>query len=241
VVTQPFEDSPSWRSRAPRRLRPRRTSPRRTPPSQEPPNPRPRGHDGGRLPGNGPSCGTATCLRRSTIRAATRGETDFRSQNWGMLMGNRRLGPGTLQLSGMLTMEPMTVGSAGYAHIFQLGEAYQEPASHRSAASPRSVHAARSRWRVPISKTELSISGGPVGSPAFRPNALHAPAVGIRKPGCAVNASHVRFDAHRHGHRDGRAAIGNRHGRGVRVSRAGARRASVQTSTRARSIPVPAA
>jgi len=126
-------------------------------------------------------------------QGGSRGETDFRSQNWGMLMGNHRLGPGTLQLSGMLTMEPMTVGSAGYAHIFQLGEAYRNlPVTDRQHPHDLFMQL-EAGWRVPISKTELSISGGPVGSPAF------GPAPFMHRPSASENPvaplTHHTFDS----------------------------------------------
>src|SRR5881409_1575095 len=54
-----------------------------------------------------------------------RSETDFRSQNWYMAMATHRLGPGTVTLSGMLSLEPVTVGARGYSELFQVGEAYQ--------------------------------------------------------------------------------------------------------------------
>src|SRR4051812_5459761 len=50
-------------------------------------------------------------------QGGTRGETEFRSQNWLMLMGARRVGSTRLTLSAMFTAEPLTVGSAGYSEI----------------------------------------------------------------------------------------------------------------------------
>ena len=37
------------------------------------------------------------------------------SQNWFMLAGSRRFGPGRLTVSGMLSLEPLTVGRLVYA------------------------------------------------------------------------------------------------------------------------------
>ena len=63
----------------------------------------------------------------ATINAqgGLRGNTDVRSQNWIMGMAARPLQSGTLTLSGMLSLEPLTVGRRGYSEIFQLGEAYK--------------------------------------------------------------------------------------------------------------------
>src|SRR2546430_79186 len=48
-----------------------------------------------------------------------RGESRFVSQNWIMAMGSRSLGRGALTFSGMMTAEPVTVGSAGYPELLQ--------------------------------------------------------------------------------------------------------------------------
>ncbi len=101
-----------------------------------------------------------------------RGDRDFRAQNWLMVMSSRQLGRGTLQLSAMASLEPVTVGAAGYSHIFQLGEAYQNlPVTDRQHPHDLFMQL-DAGWRVPIGKTELSISGGPVGAPAFGPVAF---------------------------------------------------------------------
>ena len=60
----------------------------------------------------------------------------WESQNWFMLAGERALGPGTLTLHGMLSLEPLTVGrltfvggtrfsTGGSPQLFQTGESYQ--------------------------------------------------------------------------------------------------------------------
>ena len=89
-----------------------------------------------------------------------------------MGMGSRQLGPGTFTLSAMASLEPVTVGAAGYAHIFQLGEAYQNlPVTDRQHPHDLFMQL-DAGWRVPIGKTQLSVSGGPVGAPAFGPIAF---------------------------------------------------------------------
>jgi hypothetical protein len=55
----------------------------------------------------------------------TRGSDQFGSVNWGMLMAGRELGGGRLQLRGMLSLEPFTVGARGYPLLLQSGEAYR--------------------------------------------------------------------------------------------------------------------
>src|SRR5213079_1020766 len=56
----------------------------------------------------------------------TRGETQFRSQNWIMGSGERKLGRGQLFVTAMLSFEPMTVTAEGYSQLFQMGEAYNQ-------------------------------------------------------------------------------------------------------------------
>jgi len=54
--------------------------------------------------------------------------TDFsawESQNWFMLDGHRSLGPGTLTLSGMISLEPFTFHKIGSPQVLQTGETYQ--------------------------------------------------------------------------------------------------------------------
>ena len=102
-------------------------------------------------------------------QGGSRGDTEVTAQNWLMVMGSRQLGSGTLALSGMATLEPVTVGAAGYAHLFQLGETYQGlPVTDRQHPHDLFMQL-EAKWRQPIGKTELSIAGGPVGAPAFGP------------------------------------------------------------------------
>lgn len=54
-----------------------------------------------------------------------RGVTKFESQNWVMPMAFRRVGPGTLQLRGMFSLEPFTFSPGGSPQLFQTGETYQ--------------------------------------------------------------------------------------------------------------------
>ena len=101
-----------------------------------------------------------------------RGDNEVRAQNWLMLMGSRQLGRGTLALNAMASLEPITVGAAGYSHLFQLGETYNNlPVADRQHPHDLFMQL-EAEWRVPIGKTQFSISGGPVGAPAFGPTAF---------------------------------------------------------------------
>lgn len=54
-----------------------------------------------------------------------RGVTKFESQNWLMPMALRRLGPGTLELRAMFSLEPFTFAPGGSPELFQTGETYR--------------------------------------------------------------------------------------------------------------------
>ncbi|MFL6227600.1 MAG: hypothetical protein ACJ741_02345 [Pyrinomonadaceae bacterium] len=58
-------------------------------------------------------------------QGGARGVTKFESQNWFMPMAYRRVGAGTLQLRGMLSLEPLTFSGAGSPQLFQTGETYK--------------------------------------------------------------------------------------------------------------------
>ena len=54
-----------------------------------------------------------------------RGTTKFESANWFMPFAFRRVGPGTLQLRGMVSAEPFTFAPGGSPLLFQTGETYK--------------------------------------------------------------------------------------------------------------------
>ena len=47
------------------------------------------------------------------------------SQNWLMGTGERAMGDGRLRLSGMLSLEPLTIQDLGSPQVFQTGETFQ--------------------------------------------------------------------------------------------------------------------
>jgi hypothetical protein len=54
-----------------------------------------------------------------------RGTMKFESANWFMPIAFRRVGPGTLQLRGMFSLEPFTFAPGGSPLLFQTGETYK--------------------------------------------------------------------------------------------------------------------
>jgi len=59
-----------------------------------------------------------------------RGAALVQSINWAMLMANHPLAGGRVQLRGMLSAEPATVGGQGYPLLLQTGESYQDAPLH---------------------------------------------------------------------------------------------------------------
>jgi len=103
-------------------------------------------------------------------QGSRRGATDFRSTNWLMAMATRPIGPASLTLTGMFSAEPLTVGLAGYAEIFQEGEAYHGlQITDRQHPHDLIMQLAAS-LRFPIGDTaSVTFAGGPVGEPSLGP------------------------------------------------------------------------
>jgi hypothetical protein len=123
-----------------------------------------------------------------------RGGTEFVSTDWMMGMAMRRAGPGTLTLTGMLSLDRATTGPRGYRELFQTGETFgfipivdhQHPHDFLMQASVA--------WRIPLTDTlGLTFAGAPVGEPALGPVAF------MHRPSAAENSvaplSHHNLDS----------------------------------------------
>jgi hypothetical protein len=123
-----------------------------------------------------------------------RGETEFRSQNWLMGTASRRLGPGSLGVTGMLSVEPLTAPGLGFAEIFQVGEAYQELQITDHQHPHDLFMQLSSSWTVPIgARMNATVAGAPVGEPALGPVAFMHRASSAENP-LAPLAHHI-FDS----------------------------------------------
>ncbi|QCR24984.1 hypothetical protein [Pontibacter sp. SGAir0037] len=59
------------------------------------------------------------------FKGGNRGDSQFDAPNWFMLMGQRFVGKrGLFRFSGMISLDPLTVGANGYPLLFQTGETY---------------------------------------------------------------------------------------------------------------------
>jgi len=102
-----------------------------------------------------------------------RGGDEFVVPNWWMGMASRETSRGTLTFTGMLSLDPATVGKDGYREIFQAGEALNgRPLIDRQHPHDLFMQLA-AVWRMPVNQsTGFTIAGGPVGEPALGPVAF---------------------------------------------------------------------
>jgi hypothetical protein len=102
-----------------------------------------------------------------------RGGDEFVVPNWWMGMLMRQTGRQQLGLNAMLSLDPATVGEAGYREIFQVGEALDgKPLIDRQHPHDLFMQLAAS-WRFSwTDRTSLTVAGGPVGEPTLGPVAF---------------------------------------------------------------------
>jgi hypothetical protein len=123
-----------------------------------------------------------------------RGGDEFVAPNWWMGMASRGTAHGSLTFTGMLSLDPATVGRDGYREIFQAGEALNDrPLVDRQHPHDLFMQLA-AVWRVPLNQsTGLTLAGGPVGEPALGPVAFMHRASAADNP--AAPLSHHTFDS----------------------------------------------
>jgi hypothetical protein len=106
-----------------------------------------------------------------------RGGDQISSPNWVMLMATRPLAGGFLQLRGMFSAEPLTVGARGYPLLLQSGEAFKgEPLHDRQHPHDLFMELAALYERPVARNLAISLYAAPVGEPALGPVAFpHRP------------------------------------------------------------------
>jgi len=123
-----------------------------------------------------------------------RGETDVVAQNWYMAMASHDVGPGTLTLTGMLSLEPATVGARGYSELFQVGEAYQGLENIDRQHPHDFFMQLGAIWRAPLGNGfSVTFAGAPVGEAALGPVAYMHRASASENP--IAPLSHHTFDS----------------------------------------------
>jgi hypothetical protein len=127
-------------------------------------------------------------------QGSPRGGNEFVAPNWWMGMATRKTARGQLTLTGMLSLDPATVGKDGYREIFQAGEALNgRPLIDRQHPHDLFMQLG-AVWRMPVSEsTGFTLAGGPVGEPALGPVAFMHRASAADNP--AAPLSHHTFDS----------------------------------------------
>jgi hypothetical protein len=121
------------------------------------------------------------------------------SVNWGMLMGQRAVGSGRVEVEAMLSAEPWTVPGCGALNFFQNGETCegdtihdrQHPHDLFMALTARYTRPWRGGWR-------WDLYGGPAGSPALGPTAFPHRASAADNPVAPIghhwlDSTHISF------------------------------------------------
>ena len=106
-----------------------------------------------------------------------RGSEQTGSINWVMTSATRPVGRGRLQLRGMVSFEPWTIGGCGYPNLLASGEVCNgEPIHDRQHPHDLLMEIA-AQYDHPVGKSlRLILYGGPAGEPALGPAAFpHRP------------------------------------------------------------------
>jgi hypothetical protein len=106
-----------------------------------------------------------------------RGDDQFGSLNWGMLMASHELAGGLFQVRTMLSLDPWTVTERGYPLLLQSGEAYRGLPLHDRQHPHDFWMELGALYERPISKNlGISFYAAPSGEPALGPVAfMHRP------------------------------------------------------------------
>ena len=108
-----------------------------------------------------------------THQGGPRGGDGVYAPNWWMGMASRSTAHGEFSFSGMLSLDPLTVGTDGYREIFQAGETlHGQPLIDRQHPHDFFMQLA-ARWSVSLGRgTSLTLVGGPAGEAALGPVAF---------------------------------------------------------------------
>jgi hypothetical protein len=132
-------------------------------------------------------------------QGGSRGDQQFQSDNMGMAMAHRSLGPGTLGLRTMLSLEPATIGRDSYPLLLQTGETADgvTPLIDRQHPHDLFMELAAS-WSVAWGDRSVFVYGGLPGEPALGPPAFMHRFSGANIPAAPIthhwlDSSHVTF------------------------------------------------
>lgn len=128
-----------------------------------------------------------------------RGGNELVAPNWWMGMASRATPYGQLTFTGMISLDPATVGKDGYREIFQAGESLNgRPLIDRQHPHDMFMQLAVV-WRTPVTdSTGFTLAGGPAGEPALGPVAFMHRASAADNPSAPLghhtfDSSHIAF------------------------------------------------
>ena len=127
-------------------------------------------------------------------QGSPRGGTEFAAPNWWMGMASRNMSQGQVTFTGMVSLDPATLGRRGYREIFQAGEALDGlPIVDRQHPHDFFMQMAVV-WRIPVTgATGVTLAAAPAGEPALGPVAFMHRASAIDNPTAPL--SHHTFDS----------------------------------------------
>jgi hypothetical protein len=132
-------------------------------------------------------------------QSGERGDEQWGSLNWAMLMATRDFGGGRFQARTMLSLDPLTVTKRGYPLLMQSGEAYRgEPLHDRQHPHDFWMELGALYQREITKKVGWSVYAAPSGEPALGPVAfMHRPSA-MDNPAAPLghhwqDATHVSF------------------------------------------------
>ncbi len=141
----------------------------------------------------------ASVFAQYDAQGGRRGSSQFGSINWGMLGASHALAGGRLQLRGMASLEPFTVGGSGYPLLLQSGESYKGQSIHdRQHPHDLFMELAVVYDRALTRDVAFQLYAAPVGEPAVGPVAFpHRPSASA-DPFASIghhwqDATHVSF------------------------------------------------
>lgn len=128
-----------------------------------------------------------------------RGASQFGSLNWGMIMADREVGGGRLQLRFMPSLDPVTVGKCGYPLVLQSGETCNgQPLVDRQHPHDLFMELGALFEREISRNTAVLLYAAPAGEPALGPVAfMHRPSA-MDEPQAPLghhwqDATHISF------------------------------------------------
>ena len=134
-----------------------------------------------------------------SAQGGSRGDTQIGSINWGMLGVTHALAGGRVQLRGMASLDPFTVGGKGYPLLLQTGESYRGEALHdRQHPHDLFMEVATLYDRALTKNAAVQLYLAPVGEPAVGPPAFPHRSSGMTDPFAPIShhwqdATHISF------------------------------------------------